>query len=139
MNEPNVTLVGNLSGEPELRLTPSGVPVCKFRMAQTPRIKDGTEWKDGEPLWMNVTAWRNLGENVAETLKSGMRVIVTGRLEQRTYDHKDGHKVTVIDLTADSVGPDLAYATAVVTKVKRSEGAAAARPAQSETPPSAGW
>ncbi len=128
MNEPIVTLVGNLSGEPELRLTPSGIPVCKFRMAQTPRVKDGNEWKDGDPFWINVTAWRNLGENCAETLKSGMRVVVMGRLEQRTYDHKDGHKVTVVDLTADAVGPDLSYATADVTKVKRTDGGG--RPAQ---------
>lgn len=147
MNEPLVTLVGNLAGEPDLRLTPSGVPVCKFRMAQTPRVKDGTEWKDGEPFWINVTAWRTLGENVAETLKPGMRVIVQGRLEQRTYDHKDGYKVTVVDLTADAVGPDLSYATAVVTKVKRTDGGGgrstvttpAARPAQAEEPPSSGW
>ena len=90
MNEPIVTLVGNLAGEPELRFTPSGVAVCKFRMAQTPRVKDGTEWKDGDPFWINVTAWRKLGENCTETLKPGMRVIVQGRLEQRSYDHKDG-------------------------------------------------
>lgn len=131
MNEPIVTLVGNLNGEPELRLTPSGIPVCKFRMAQTPRVKDGNEWKDGEPFWINVTAWRNLGENVAETLKSGTRVIVMGRLGQRSYDHKDGYKVTVVELTADAVGPDLNYATATVTKVSRSDGGAGGgRPAQ---------
>ena len=127
MNEPIVTLVGNLSGEPELRFTPSGVAVCKFRMAQTPRIKDGNEWKDGAPFWINVTAWRTLGENCAETLKPGMRVIVQGRLEQRTYDHRDGHKVTVVELTADAAGPDLAYATAVVSKVSRTESAGGGR------------
>src|ERR1044071_9534045 len=148
MNEPIVTLVGNLAGEPELRFTPSGVAVCKFRMAQTPRVKDGTEWKDGDPFWINVTAWRKLGENCTETLKPGMRVIVQGRLEQRSYDHKDGYKVVVVDLTADAVGPDLNYATAVVSKIGRSDGDAgrtapvatpAARPAQTATPPSDQW
>lgn len=162
MNEPVVTLVGNLAGDPELRVTGNGVMVCKFRMAQTPRIKNGNEWKDGEPFWISVTAWRDLGENVAETLKAGMRVIVMGRLEQRSYDHKDGYKVTVVDLTADAVGPELSWATANVTKVSRTGGAAGGRsvaeaapddpwagaapaaernaPAgQSATPPSAIW
>jgi single-strand DNA-binding protein len=133
MNEPIVTLVGNLSGEPELRLTPSGVPVCKFRMAQTPRVKDGEGYKDGTPFWINVTAWRNLGENCAETLKPGMRVIVQGRLEQRTYDHKDGHKVTVVDMTADAVGPDLTWSTAVVSKVNRTGGETGGRSAATAT------
>jgi single-strand DNA-binding protein len=128
MNEPIVTLVGNLSGEPELRFTPSGVAVCKFRMAQTPRVKDGNDYKDGEPFWINVSVWRDMAENVAETLTSGMRVIVMGRLEQRTYDHKDGHKVTVVDLTADAVGPDLKWARAKVSKISRSDGGG--RPAQ---------
>lgn len=144
MNEPIVTLVGNLSGDPELRVTGNGTPVCKFRMAQTPRVKSGNEYKDGEPFWINVSAWRALGENVAATLKSGMRVIVMGRLEQRTYDHKDGYKVTVVELTADAVGPDLTWATAKVEKISRTGGEAGGRttpaaPAQPETPPSAGW
>ena len=139
-----VTLVGNLSGDPELRFTPSGVAVVKLRMAQPPRTKDGNEWKDGEPFWINVTAWRQLAENVAETLTSGMRVIVMGRLEQRTYDHRDGHKVTVVELTADAIGPDLTWATAKVTRVGKSDGnasrpAARQAPAQAETPPSASW
>jgi single-strand DNA-binding protein len=149
MNEIQVTLVGNIGGgDPELRFTTSGIPVAKFRMACTPRVKDGTEWKDGEPSWYQITAWRALGENVAETLKNGQRVIVQGNLSVRSYEDKDGVKRTSTEVDATAVGPDLAFATAVVTKVKRTESAsggrstaapATARPAQSETPPSAGW
>lgn len=149
VNEIQVTLVGNIGGgDPELRLTPSGVPVCKFRMACTPRTfdKGSSEWKDGEPSWYQITAWRALGENAAETLKNGMRVIVQGNLSVRGYE-KDGEKRTSTEVDATAIGPELAFSTAKVTKVSRSGGEAggrtaaapAARPAQSETPPSAGW
>jgi single-strand DNA-binding protein len=125
MNEVTTTLVGNLSRDnPELRFTPSsGVAVCKFRMAQTPRVKKGDSWEDGEAFWINVTCWRELAEHVAETITGGMRVIVQARLSQRSYDHKDGYKVTVVEAEADEVGPSLRYATATVTKVAKQGGA----------------
>jgi len=137
MNEPVITLVGNLADDPELRFTPSGAAVAKFRMAQTPRDKvaGGTEWKDGEPLWMSVTCWRTLAENVAESLTRGSRVIVHGRLKSRTYETREGEKRTVTELEADAVGPDLLWATAKIQKTSRGDGqarqAAPARPAPS--------
>lgn len=124
MNEPTITLVGNIADAPELRFTPSGDAVCKFRMAQTPRFRKGDEWVDGEPLWMTVTAWRKLAENVAETLKKGDRVLVLGRLRQRTFEAKDGTKVTVNEVEADEVGAALTFATAVVTRAKGGGGGA---------------
>jgi len=135
MNEPLITMVGNLADDPELRFTPSGAAVAKFRMAQTPREKaaGGTEWKDGEPLWMSVTCWRTLAENVAESLKRGTRVIVTGRLKSRTYETREGEKRTVTELEADAVGPDLLWASAQVTKAARSDGGS--RPARQESAP----
>jgi len=123
MNEPILTLVGNLAADPELRFTPSGVAVCKLRVAQTPRTKDGDGWKDGEPYWQDVTCWREMAENVAETLHRGDRVIVTGRLSQHEYEAKDGGgKRRAYDLEADAIGPDLRYARATVTKQAKSGG-----------------
>lgn len=123
MNEPETTIVGNVGGEPELRFTPNGHAVCKFSVAQTPRIKgaDGA-WKDGEPTWFNCTAWRELGEHVAESITRGMRVIIKGRFVLREYEAKDGTKGRSLDLEVDAIGPELRYATAVVSKAAKVAG-----------------
>lgn len=119
-----ITVIGNLTDDPELRFTPSGAAVAKFRVASTPRFMDKTtnEWKDGEPLFLSCTVWRQAAENVAESLQRGSRVIVVGRLKQRTYDTREGEKRTVIELEVDEVGPSLRYATAKVQKMQRSGG-----------------
>jgi single-strand DNA-binding protein len=119
-----LTVIGNLTDDPELRFTPSGAAVAKFRVASTPRFMDRTsgEWKDGEPLFLSCTVWRQLAENVAESLTRGSRVIVSGRLRQRSYETKEGEKRTVIDLEVDEIGPSLRYATAKVQKMSRSGG-----------------
>jgi single-strand DNA-binding protein len=117
-----ITVIGNLTDDPELRFTATGQAVAKFRVASTPRFfKDG-EWKDGEPLFLSCTVWRQAAENVAESLQRGARVIVSGRLKQRTYDTREGEKRTVIELEVDEVGPSLRYATAKVQKMSRSGG-----------------
>ena len=119
-----ITLVGNLVDDPELRFTPSGAAVAKFRIASTPRTFDRqtNEWKDGESLFLTCNVWRQPAENCAETLQRGMRVIVQGRLRQRTYDTKEGEKRTVYEVEVDEVGPSLRSATAKVTKAQRSGG-----------------
>jgi single-strand DNA-binding protein len=113
-----ITIVGNLVDDPELRFTPSGAAVAKFRIASTPRTFDRqtNEWKDGEALFLTCSVWRQAAENVAESLARGMRVIVQGRLKQRSYEDRDGVKRTVFELDADEVGPSLTRATATVTK-----------------------
>lgn len=120
--ETTITVIGNLTNDPELRFTPSGSAVANFTIASTPRTFDrqSNEWKDGETLFMRCAAWKELGENVAETLKKGMRVMVEGRLKQRSYETKEGEKRTVIELEADEVAPSLKYATANVTRTQRS-------------------
>jgi single-strand DNA-binding protein len=122
-----ITVVGNLTDDPELRFTPSGAAVAKFRVASTPRTYDKAagEWKDGEPLFLSCTVWRQAAENVAESLQRGARVIVTGRLKQRSYETREGEKRTVIELDVDEVGPSLRYATAKVQKMARSGGGSA--------------
>jgi single-strand DNA-binding protein len=112
------TIAGNLTADPELRFTGSGQPVANFTVAQTPRFKDNStgEWKDGDTLFLNCTAWRGMAENVTESLSRGMRVIVTGRLKQRSYETKEGEKRTVIELECDEVGPSLKNAQAKVIK-----------------------
>jgi len=119
-----ITLVGNLVDDPELRFTPSGAAVAKFRLASTPRIYDrqSGEWKDGESLFLTCNVWRQAAENVAESLQRGMRVIVQGRLKQRTYETREGEKRTVYEVEADEVGPSLRSATAKVNKTARSGG-----------------
>ena len=119
-----ITVVGNLTDDPELRLTPSGAAVAKFRVASTPRFLDRAsgEWKDGEPLFLSCTVWRQAAKNVAESLQRGARVVVTGRLRQRTYETREGEKRTVIELEVDEIGPSLRYATAKVQKMSRSGG-----------------
>ncbi|MDX3582976.1 single-stranded DNA-binding protein [Streptomyces europaeiscabiei] len=113
-----ITVVGNLVDDPELRFTPSGVAVAKFRIASTPRVydKQSNEWKDGESLFLTCSGWRQMAENIAESLSRGMRVIVQGRLKQRSYEDKEQVKRTVYELDVDEVGPSLTYASAVVTK-----------------------
>ena len=120
----NITVVGNLTDDPELRFTPSGAAVAKFRVASTPRFLDKAsgEWKDGEPLFLSCTVWRQAAENVAESLQRGSRVIVSGRLRMRSYETKEGEKRTVIELEVDEIGPSLRYATAKVQRMSRSGG-----------------
>lgn len=116
-----ITIVGNLTGDPELRFTPSGAAVANFTVASTPRTFDrqSNEWKDGETLFMRCSVWRDAAENVAESLQRGTRVVVTGRLKSRSYDTKEGEKRTVMELDVDEVGPSMKYATAKVNKTSR--------------------
>ncbi|MEV4627601.1 single-stranded DNA-binding protein [Micromonospora sp. NPDC049523] len=119
-----ITVIGNLTDDPELRFTPSGAAVAKFRVASTPRFMDRAtnEWKDGDPLFLACTVWRQAAEHVAESLQRGARVIVSGRLRQRSYETREGEKRTVIELEVDEIGPSLRYATAKVQKMSRSGG-----------------
>ncbi|MBN9109693.1 MAG: single-stranded DNA-binding protein [Pseudonocardia sp.] len=119
-----ITVVGNLTADPELRFTPSGAAVANFTVASTPRTFDrqSGEWKDGEALFLRCNVWRQAAENVAETLTRGMRVMVQGRLKQRSFETREGEKRTVVELEVDEVGPSLKYATAKVNKVSRGEG-----------------
>ena len=114
----SVTVVGNLTNEPELRFTPSGAAVASFTIASSSRVLDKTtnEWKDGDTVFMRCSVWRQYAENVAESLQKGMRVIATGRLKQRSYETKEGEKRTAIELEVDEIGPSLRYATAQVTR-----------------------
>ena len=120
----NLTIVGNLTADPELRFTPSGAAVANFTVASTPRAFDrqSNEWKDGETLFMRCSVWRDAAENVAESLGRGTRVIVSGRLKSRSYETKEGEKRTVVELEVDEVGPSLRYASAKVTKTQRGGG-----------------
>lgn len=113
-----ITLVGNLTGDPELRFTPSGAPVANFTVASTPRTFDRatSEWKDGDAMFINCSVWRQAAENVAESLTKGMRVIVQGRLKSRSYETREGERRTVFEIDVDEVGPALRYATAKVTR-----------------------
>ncbi|GAA1124996.1 single-stranded DNA-binding protein [Nocardioides aquiterrae] len=119
-----ITVVGNLVDDPELRFTPSGAAVANFRIASTPRTFDRqtNEWKDGDALFLSCSVWRQAAENVAESLQRGMRVIVQGRLKQRSYETREGEKRTVIELEVEEVGPALKYATAKVTRTTRQGG-----------------
>ncbi|RNL83199.1 single-stranded DNA-binding protein [Halostreptopolyspora alba] len=125
--ETQITLVGNLVDDPELRFTPSGAAVANFRVASTPRYFDrqAGEWRDGEAMFLTCSVWRQYAENVAETLARGMRVIVQGRLKQRSFETKEGEKRTVFEIDVDEVGPALRSATAKVTKVQRQGGGGA--------------
>ncbi|MGH8860039.1 MAG: single-stranded DNA-binding protein [Jatrophihabitantaceae bacterium] len=116
-----ITVVGNLTADPELRFTPSGAAVASFTIASTPRTFDRntSEWKDGEALFLRCSIWRQAAENVAESLTRGMRVIASGRLKQRSYETREGEKRTVIELDVDELGPSLKYASAKVNKTQR--------------------
>jgi single-strand DNA-binding protein len=119
-----ITVIGNLTADPELRFTPSGAAVANFTVASTPRIFDRqtNEWKDGEALFLRCNIWREAAENVAESLTRGSRVIVQGRLKQRSFETREGEKRTVVELEVDEIGPSLKYATAKVNKASRSGG-----------------
>ncbi len=119
-----ITVIGNLTADPELRFTPSGAAVANFTVASTPRIFDRqtNEWKDGEALFLRCSIWREAAENVAESLTRGSRVIVQGRLKQRSFETREGEKRTVVELEVDEIGPSLRYATAKVNKASRSGG-----------------
>jgi single-strand DNA-binding protein len=121
-----ITVVGNLVSDPELRYTPTGVAVANFRIASTPRTFDrqANEWKDGDSLFLTCNVWRQAAENVAESLQRGMRVVVMGRLHQRSYETREGEKRVVYEIEVDDVGPSLRNASAKVTKSNRSGGAA---------------
>ncbi|MFV0406404.1 MAG: single-stranded DNA-binding protein [Propioniciclava sp.] len=116
--ETTITLVGNLTADPELRFTPSGAPVANFTVASTPRTYDRAtgEWKDGDAMFLNCAVWRQAAENVAESLTKGMRVIVQGRLKSRSYETREGERRTVFEVDVDEIGPALRYATARVTR-----------------------
>lgn len=116
-----ITVIGNLTADPELRFTPSGAAVANFTVASTPRTFDrqSGEWKDGEALFLRCNIWRQAAENTAESLTRGMRVIVSGRLRQRSFETREGEKRTVMEMEVDEVGPSLRYATAKVNKASR--------------------
>lgn len=124
--ETTITVIGNLTSDPELRFTPGGHAVANFTVASTPRTFDrqANEWVDGETLFLRAAIWREAAENVAETLTKGTRVIVSGRLKSRSYETKEGEKRTVIELDVDEIGPSLRYATAKVNRKARTEQAA---------------
>lgn len=135
--ETTITVVGNLTNDPELRFTPSGAAVASFTVASTPRTFDraSNEWKDGDTLFLRCSVWRQYAENVAESLTRGSRVIVVGRLKQRSYETREGEKRTVIEMDVDDVGPALRNATAKITKAQRGgggygEGGGSAAPAE---------
>ncbi|WP_211438946.1 single-stranded DNA-binding protein [Corynebacterium glutamicum] len=127
IGDTNITVVGNLVDDPSLRFTPSGAAVCNFRMASTPRSfnRQTNQWEDGEALFLTVNVWRQAAENVAESLSKGMRVIVTGRLKQRSYETREGEKRSVFEVEADEVGPSLTFAYA---NVHRQTGKQASQP-----------
>jgi single-strand DNA-binding protein len=116
-----ITVAGNLTADPELRFTPSGAAVASFTIASTPRTFDRNtnEWKDGDALFLRCSAWRQLAENVAESLTRGAAVVATGRLKQRSFETREGEKRTVVELDVDDIGPSLKRATAKVSKVAR--------------------
>eukprot|EP01059_Diplonema_ambulator_P033689 TRINITY_DN7171_c0_g1_i1.p1 TRINITY_DN7171_c0_g1~~TRINITY_DN7171_c0_g1_i1.p1 ORF type:complete len:214 (+),score=5.70 TRINITY_DN7171_c0_g1_i1:400-1041(+) len=119
-----ITVVGNLTGDPELRFTPNGAAVANFTIASTPRVFDrqSGEWKEGETLFLRASAWREAAENIAETLKKGMRVIAQGRLKSRSYETKEGERRTSMELEIDEIGPSLRFATAQVNRNQRNGG-----------------
>jgi single-strand DNA-binding protein len=123
-NDTIITVIGNLTGDPELRFTPSGSPVANFIIASTPRTFDrnSNEWKDGETLFLRSAVWREAAENVAQSLTKGMKVIAQGRLKSRSYETKEGEKRTVIEFEIDDIGPSLQYASAKVTRTQKNGG-----------------
>jgi single-strand DNA-binding protein len=128
MNDTTITVVGNLVADADLRFTPAGAAVANFTVASTPRVYDRatSEWKDGDALFLRCSIWREAAENVAESLVKGSRVIVTGRLKQRSFETKEGEKRTVFEVDVDEIGPSLKYATAKVNKISRSGGSGSA-------------
>ena len=147
VGETTITVVGNITADPELRYTQNGIPVANFTIASTPRTFDrqANEWKDGEALFLRASVWREFAEHVAGSLTKGMRVIATGRLRQRSYQDRDGQNRIAIELEVDEIGPSLRYATAQVTRAARAGGTAApSAPAAEESwataePGADGW
>ena len=148
--ETTITLIGNLTNDPELRFTPAGAAVANFTIASTPRTfdKQSNDWKDGETLFLRASVWREAAENVAESLTKGMRVIASGALKSRSYETKEGEKRTVIEFEVDEIGPSLRYANAKVNRTQRSggNGGGNTRPAPAQQQPwggqpaqSGGW
>jgi single-strand DNA-binding protein len=138
--ETTVTVIGNLTADPELRFTPSGTAVANFTVASTPRTMDrqSGEWRDGDAMFLRCTLWKQYAENVAESLTRGTRVVVQGRLRQRSYETKEGEKRTVIQLDVDEIGPALRYATATINKVTRVTGGAEPSGSWAKEPVAAG-
>ena len=123
-NDNQVTVIGNLTDDPELRYTPNGAAVCKFRIAVNRRIQDGAgNWKDGEASYFSINCWRGLAENAAESLTRGTRVIVAGRLQFRSWENQEGEKRSAVEVEADEVGPSLKWATARIERQTRSSSA----------------
>lgn len=134
-------IAGHLGGDPELRFTPSGLPVATLTIADTPRVRNSAtgQWEDGETLWMRCVAWRDLAEGVAETLRKGDRVTAHGTLKQRSYTSRDGEKRTSVELTLDAIGPDLTRATATVTRrAPRQQSQSQGQRPAADTPPPGG-
>ena len=123
-NETIITLIGNLTDDPELKFTPSGAAVANFTVASTPRTfdKQTNEWKDGDTVFIRCSVWRQYAENVAESLQRGTRVLVTGYLKSRSYDTKEGEKRNVVEIVADEIGPSLRWARADVERIARDGG-----------------
>ena len=136
--ETNITLVGNLTADPELRFTPAGAPVANFTVASTPRTFDRqtNEWKDGDAMFLNCSVWRQAAENVAESLTKGMRVIVSGRLKARSFETREGERRTVFEVDVDEVGPSLRYASA---RVQKNSGGAGGGYSGGQQQGSGGW
>jgi len=120
--EVQVTVVGTIVAEPEMRFLQSGKAVANFTVAQNPRVKDGNEWKDGEPTFFKCNAWEGMAENVVESLHKGDRVIVQGGMYSRAWEDKEGNKRSALEVRIEAVGPDLRYATAAVTKIRKGGG-----------------
>ena len=132
-NEPIITVVGNVVDDPELRFTPSGKAVTNFRLASTPRTKDGDQWVDGTTTWLGCSVWDKFAENVAESLTKGTRVVVQGRLSTREYETREGEKRSSLELAVDAVGPDLRFTSAkVAPRSERENGRAGRRPADNQ-------
>lgn len=139
--ETTLTLVGNLVADPEIRFTQSGAAVCSFTVASTPRTFDrqSGEWKDGDALFLRCNVWRQMAENVGDSLTRGSRVLVQGRLRQRQFETKEGEKRTVVELEVDEIGPSLRYATAKINKVQREGGNQQSRPPRQQAPADDPW
>ncbi len=134
MPDSHVTLIGNLTDDPELKFTANGAAVASFRLAVTPRIRDGEQWKDGDTSFFRINAWRDLAEHLTESLAKGARVVVVGQLKARSWETPEGEKRTVVEVTADEVAPSLKWATATVERTSR-KATAKAKGEFSDEPP----
>jgi single-strand DNA-binding protein len=130
MADTHVTLIGNLTDDPELRFTANGAAVANFRLAVTPRVKDGDTWRDGDTSFFRVNAWRDLAENLTESLSKGARVLVIGQLKARSWETPEGDKRSVVEITAEEVGPSLRWATAVPERTSNGKARSKAKAAK---------